>query len=407
LLLQGRNANELGDFLEAQKLCKQAIKEDPHFAHAYFMLAYSSNSTQEFKENLEMAEQHAHHCSEPEQLLIKIGLSYFDATLAYRLDLAKQLVELLPKSPRAWIYRSFIQTENNDIEKARQSLKKAIALDDEFHYGYQQLGFSYLNQKPNDFGKAVQNMRQAVKLVPESTRAYINLGDAWRGNAKLKMARQNYSKAIEKDAENALAYLKRAHTNVFLDDIEQARMDYQKAVELASEVNQSGYSNYKAFTHIHEGDPMQAFDELKDVLEKTDKLNLTRGQKQGRNIFTLHNMIRICVQSKQYEKAEECLAKYAQIVKERMAAIQSERFALNQEANIELHRIYYLAHKGDFNQAHAKCTVVKEIYTKLENENLMENYYGTLAYVYFKENKFDDAIASYQKSDLNDIFNKY
>jgi len=407
LMLKGRDALEMGNILESQAYCKKAISEDAHFAYAYVVLANASNSTQEFKDNMEMANQNASYCSKAEQMLIKIGLSYFITNLEDRLALAYKLVQMVPNSPRTWIYLSGIQTENNEIEKARQNLEKAIALDKDFHYAYQQLGFSYLNQEPNDFNRAIQNMKQAVKLVPESGLAYINLGDAYRGNSDLKMAQQNYSKAIEINSEHALAYLKRAHANLFLADIAGARMDYQKAVQLAEEVNLPIYSNYKAFTQIHEGKPMEAYLELKLVLDKIEHLKLTESQKLGQKIFTLQNMVRICIHNEEYDKAKECLSMFSQNVKKRLAHIKSERYSLGQKASIKLHEIYLLAQKGEFNQAHEKCREVKEIYTKLDNEILMENFYGAQAFVFLKEKKYDDAIVNYQKSDMNEIYNKY
>ena len=260
LLIKARDARELGDLLMAQEFCKKAITEDSHFAYAYVELAYSSNSTQAFKASLELADQNNKYCSEAEQLLIKIGLSYFNTNWEDRLSLVNKLVDLNADSPRAWIYLANVYTENNQIEAARKSLEKAISLDESFHYAYQQLGFSYLNWQPNDFDEAIENMNKALELVPMSGRAYINLGDALRGGSKLEMARDKYTKAIELDSVNALAYLKRAHANLFLDDITSAKSDYQKAVQLADDINLVIYSNYAAFTEIYKGNMMTAFD---------------------------------------------------------------------------------------------------------------------------------------------------
>ena len=407
LLIKARDAREMGNLLMAQELGKKAIAEDARFAYAYFELAYSSNSTQSFKANLEMANKNYKYCSEAEQILIKIGLSYFNANWEDRLSLVNKLVSLKPESSRAWIYLADVYTENNQIEEARKSLEKAISLDESFHYAYQQLGFSYLNRKPNDFNKATENMKQALALVPESGRAYINLGDALRGGSKLKMARDNYSKAIEIDSENALAYLKRAHANLFLDELENAKKDYHKAVQLADDINLVIYSNYAAFTEIYKGKMMTAFDELNLALEKVNNLDITESQKLGQKIFTLQNMIMLCIHSEQHAKAEECLLKYSEHVKKRLESIQSERYTLGQKAGVKLYKIYFLAQKGYYTKAYQQCEEVKEIYKKLDNEILMENYYGAQAYVLFKEKKYKDAILSFQKSDLNEIFNKY
>jgi len=407
LLIKARDARELGDLLMAQKFCEKAIAEDAHFAYAYVELAYSSNSTQAFKSNLELADQNNKYCSEAEQLLIKIGLSYFNTNWKDRLSLVNKLVDLQPESPRAWIYLAGVQIENNQIEAARKSLDKAISLDESFHYAYQQLGFSYLNWQPNDFDKAIVNMNKALELVPKSERAYINLGDALRGGSKLEMARDNYTKAIEIDSENALAYLKRAHANLFLDDIASAKRDYHKAVQLADDINLVIYSNYAAFTEIYKGKMMVAYDELNLALEKVNNLDITESQKLGQKIFTLQNMIILCVHSEQYEKAEECLNKYTDNIRKRLEGIQSERYTLGQKAGVELYEISFLAQKGDFSKAYEKCEEVKEIYKKLDNEILMENYYAAQGYVLLKEKKYKDAILSFQKSDMNEILNKY
>jgi len=407
LLIKARDARELGDLLIAQEFSKKAIAEDAHFAYAYVELAYSSNSTQAFKTNLELADQNNKYCSEAELLLIKIGLSYFNTNWEDRLSLANKLVGLQPESPRAWIYLADIYTEDNQIEAARTSLKKAISLDESFHYAYQQLGFSYLNWQPNDFDKAIENMNKALELVPKSEQAYINLGDALRGGSKLEMARDKYAKAIELDSENALAYLKRAHADLFLDDIVSAKSDYHKAVQLADDINLVIYSNYAAFTEIYKGNMMTAFDELNLALEKVNHLDIAESQKLGQKIFTLQNMIMLCVHSEQLNKAEKCLVKYADNIEKRLEGIHSERYALGQKAGVELYKIYLLAQKGDYSKAYEKCEKVKEFYKKLDNEILMENYYGAKAYVLLKEKKYKDAILSFQKSDMNEILNKY
>jgi len=407
LLIKARDARELGDILKAQEFCRKAIVEDDHFAYAYIELAYSSNSTQTFKTNLELAYENNEYCSEAEQLLIQIGLSYFNTNWEDRLSLVNKLIDLKPESPRAWIYLAGVQTESHQIEAARRSLEKAISLDESFHYAYQQLGFSYLNWQPNDFDKAIENMNKALELVPKSGRAYINLGDALRGGSKLEMARDNYSKAIELDSENALAYLKRAHANLFLDYFASAKTDYHKAVRLADDVNLVIYSNYAAFTEIYKGEMMVAFNELNLALEKVNNLDLPESQKLGQKIFTLQNMITLCIQSEQHEKADMCLMKYSDNIKKRLEGVQSERYALGQRAGVELYKIYFLAQKGDYVKAYEKCEEVKEIYKKLDNEILMENYYGAQAYVLLKEEKYMDAILSFQKSDMNEILNKY
>lgn len=407
LLIKARDARELGNLLMAQEFCKKAIAEDAHFAYAYVELAQSSNSTQAFKSNLELADKNKKYCSEAEQLLIKIGLSYFNTNWEDRLSLANKLIDLQPESPRAWIYLAGIHTENNQIEAARKSLEKAISLDENFHYAYQQLGFSYLNRQPNDFDKAIENMNKALELVPKSERAYINLGDALRGGSKLEMARDKYAKAIELDSENALAYLKRAHANLFLNDIASAKSDYHKAVQLADDINLVIYSNYAAFTEIYKGEMKVAFDELNLALEKVNHLDITESQKLGQKIFTLQNMIMLCVHGDQLDRTEKCLMMYTDNIKKRLEGIQSERYTLGQKAGVELYKIYYLAQKGDYSKAYEKCEKVKEIYKKLDNEILMENYYGAQAYVLLKEKKYKEAILSFQKSDMNEILNKY
>ncbi|MEE9133072.1 MAG: tetratricopeptide repeat protein, partial [Gemmatimonadota bacterium] len=244
----GQHAMDMARPQDANELFEAAVEKDPTFGFAYLRAANTAASLEEFKTNLDLAAANMEGMSDGERVLVEINMTFLDSDVNKRLQLAKQLVEAYPASPRALLMLANVQGTLQEHGAARTSIKKALELDPTFVPGHRSLGLSYLFNDPKDFNQAETHMQHVVELAPEEASAYINLGDVFRAEQELLEARDSYKTAAEIDATSAIAFSKSGHANSFLGNYDEARVDYDRAIELA-EVGgaKAAYAGFRAY----------------------------------------------------------------------------------------------------------------------------------------------------------------
>ncbi len=175
--MEGQHALDVGRAQDARDLFRQAAEKDPLFTMAHLNVSNTTNSAEELKAALDLAAANMSAATEGERLLVQIRQTFLDNDVDRRLELAGQLVDLYPASPRAWVTLAGIQTGLNRNVEARTSLMKALELDPNFALAHSNLGFSYLFNEPKDFTEAEAYMGRVVELEPDEPQPQINLGD--------------------------------------------------------------------------------------------------------------------------------------------------------------------------------------------------------------------------------------
>ncbi len=170
--LLGQRALDMGRTVEANQHFQKALETDPGFAYAYLNIANTGNSLDEFRANLQRAVELAGAVSEEERLLIGIAQKGFENDLEGQRQLAQQLVEIQPRSPRAWLDLATVQSALGQEEEARASMSKAAEISPAFAPAYMALGNSYLFNEPRDLRKAEENMQKVVALEPGRDRPH-------------------------------------------------------------------------------------------------------------------------------------------------------------------------------------------------------------------------------------------
>ena len=107
---------------------------------------------------------------------------------------------------------------------------KAIALDPNFGYAYNNRGFCKHQLK--DYKGAIADYSIAIKFRPNTADAYNNRGSSKDEIKDYRGAIADYSKAIELKPDNADAYYNRGNSKILLKDYNGAIIDYSKAIEL-------------------------------------------------------------------------------------------------------------------------------------------------------------------------------
>ena len=403
---QGQHAMDMGRFFDAREHFEAAVGADPNFALAHLRLANTANSAAEFMAGLEAAEEHAAGASEAEQILIAITRKGLDNDAEGQLQLAEQLVEFVPESPRCWLTLAGIQSGLNDMEAARESMTKAAELAPDFALAYVFLGNSHIFNEPKDFDKAVQYMSRLVELAPNEPNSHDLMGDAYRAQNDLTRARDSYTRAAElAPDDDALPLQQRGHVNSFLGDYDAARADYDAAIALGRGNQKAGFAVYRALVSVHAGDPGAAVDELNQLVAAIDDMGIPgpRGQK----IFALTTAAQIALHHDMFDAVESMLERRAALQLEQAEEVGTDAVTRGAHANIAYFEGSLAARRGDYQAATEKA---REFMTLLEadaNPRRNEPAHDLLGLVSLLQGDHAAAIQHYEQANPNNIYTQY
>lgn len=403
----GQQAADLGEFLEANRHFEQAVEADPEFAYGYLMVANTAASLDEFKENLDLAAQHAGGAPDGVRLMIQIGQRGLNNDSEGQLELANQLVQKYPQSARAHVTLAGIQSSMGREEESRATLMKATELDQRFIPAYFALWNSYLFTEPRDFATAERHARTVIELAPEASNAHESLGDALRAQGKLEEARDAYARSAELNPDDAVPVLKEGHINSFLGNIEEAAANYDRALSMAREGEKASFPNYKAFRHVHAGNPQAAVDELQSHLAAIDGMDVPADQKVGGKIFTLYNIAMIAIASDMFDVARQALDQRAQLMMGQAEKVGTDEFRRGQQAQIATMEGLLAAKKDDLAGASAKADEVAALVEPLKDPNRMEPVHMLKGIVALRQEKPDEAIGHLEQADQDYILVRY
>lgn len=408
LFEQGQAALDRGNGPIANPLFKQAVEIDPDFAYAWLNIAGSGFSFADFGEASRKALAAAKGKNEAVELMAAINLSFVDNDGEKRLELVNALVQRFPGSPRALVAASGAYASLNQVEEARKVLNQAIALDPEFYVAHTALGFSYIFGQPTDPAKGQESLRAALDLDLLNDNAWSNLGDSYRAVKNLEEARKAYTKATDLNDTNAIALVKKGHVNSFLGNYKEARRDYARSVEVAANPNKATFANFGAFTHVHEGNPASAAEELEGILERISKSDLTDAQKTGQRIFALSNMATIALHNEMFDVAESAIERLAvQLIKNAQSVGSDEQLS-TQRANVASWQGRLAARRGDFALARQKAKENTELLEPVSNPRKLEPYHNLMGLIALKEGNYAAAVAQYEQADhRNTMYIRY
>jgi tetratricopeptide (TPR) repeat protein len=192
---------ELADQLrphQARPLFEQAVAKDPNFAMAHYDLAGASPNAKATTEHLNQAVALSENASEGERLTILVFQAINNGDPAKRLEYSKQLVAAYPEDERArTILGNTYFFAEQDYEKARDELQKAIEVEPNFAPAYNMLGYSHSALK--DYPKAEEAFKKYIELVPNDPNPYDSYGELLMKTGKFDESIAQYRKALSID----------------------------------------------------------------------------------------------------------------------------------------------------------------------------------------------------------------
>jgi tetratricopeptide (TPR) repeat protein len=198
LYLQGlERADQLRPH-DARQVFQQAVSKDPEFAMAHYQLALNSPTPKEFRAHLDQAVALADKASEGERLAILSLQAGSNADPAKSLEYAQQVTAKYPQDPRAHaaLANSYFFNQQ-DYEKARGELQKAIDVDPQFSPAYNMLGYSqrFLGNYP----EAETAFKKYIELVPNDPNPYDSYAELLMKTGRFDESIAQYRKALSID----------------------------------------------------------------------------------------------------------------------------------------------------------------------------------------------------------------
>ncbi len=403
---KGERYMDVGRVKQANPIFENATGKDPRFSRAYLNAALTAASVREFNDYLKLAALFLEGKSEGERLLVEIAQTYRDNDPQKRLELAENLVATYPRSRRAWLAFAGVQSGLRQYQAARDSIAKALELDPNFMATQMAIWGSYLNREPKDFARAEQAALKCLEIAPEEGKLYENLADVYRAMNQLEKAHERFGEAIEKDPELAAATVKRGHVNLFLGNVEAAMADYDAGIEAAQDQSRLRYANYRAFAHLHAGDPDQALAELTELAETVEDAGLPRDQIVRARTFILENLTAIQLHHGLLDEAEATLGELAAANRSLAAQADAPHVARERDAANLLWEGRLAARRGDYELARAKAEEHRRL-LEGTSKSPEESYQRLLGLIELLQDHYQQAAEHLRQADLDDVYVKY
>jgi tetratricopeptide (TPR) repeat protein len=165
----------------------------------------------------------------------KMDLAYNDYTKAIELDPTKAIY---------FVNRGNLYVRWEQWDAAFNDYSKAIALDPQNADAYLERGNIYLNNKKQS-ELALADFNKVTAINPKYSNGYMNAGVVQHNKQQYSAAIDNYTKAIEADPTNQLAYFNRADAYEAIGNNKQANIDRKKYSDLGGKITASAGNSRK------------------------------------------------------------------------------------------------------------------------------------------------------------------
>ena len=204
--IEGAKFKMFGNLLEAANLLTRCTEVNPYDAAAHYQLSEIYTMVDDYPFALRHARSAARYDARNEWYKMQLANLYIagnyidSAIVVYR-----QIIEMQPDNPELRYNMALLHLEKNDYRNALRELDRI-----EKTYGFTEelaiAKYRVYSQK-KDVKATESLLKKAVKVHPDELRFYGLLAELYSMTGKEKEARENYTKLLEVDPENALGYI--------------------------------------------------------------------------------------------------------------------------------------------------------------------------------------------------------
>jgi tetratricopeptide (TPR) repeat protein len=196
-----REGMVLSDQLQGEKakaLFAKAIQKDSAFAMAYYRLALSSVTYQDFYKSLSKASSLADKITEGERIRIQSLKEFSTGNNQKGADLMLRLTELYPKDREARVGYAGYLTTRHRYDEAAEQYRKAVEADPSYGLGYNDMAYSFMRAGKQE--EAEKAIKQYIAIKPSEPNPYDSQGEIFRKAGKFEESTESYRLALAKDS---------------------------------------------------------------------------------------------------------------------------------------------------------------------------------------------------------------
>jgi tetratricopeptide (TPR) repeat protein len=379
---------------DARQVFQQAVAKDPDFAMAHYRLALSSPTPKEFRAHLDQAVALSGNASEGERLTILALQAGANAEPAKSLEYAKQAAAKYPEDARAHttLGNSYFFGQQ-DFEKARGELQKAIDVDPNFSPAYNMLGYS--QRSLGNYPEAESAFKKYIELVPNDPNPYDSYAELLMKTGRFDESIAQYRKALSIDPHFGGSYFGIASDLMFQGKHDQAIAEAQRMDRAARNDGERRFAMFtRTVVYADQGKTDQALKEMQKQYDLGAKIGDTAamaGDAESMGDILL-NAGKPDEARKRYEQALSLLEK---------SGLSSE---VKEDAELAHH--YNLGRvalkKNDLATAKAEAATYLKGATAKQNPNRIRQAHQLAGKIALKEKKYDQALAELDQANQLD-----
>jgi tetratricopeptide (TPR) repeat protein len=279
LYLRARDLAEKLRLTDARDYYVRATEMDPDFALAFFGIANTSSTANEFFEALEKAVALADKVSDGERMMI-LG---FNAGVRSQPDMQRQLftelVDTYPEDERARVLLANYYFGTQEYDQAIEQYEQATKINPDYSAPYNMLGYSY--RFVRDYDAAEAAFKKYIELIPDEPNPYDSYAEFLMKVGRFEESIENYQKALEVNPHFVASYIGIGNNYIFMNRGDDARKSFQKLASIARNVAEKRQAlQWEAVSYVHEGRTDEALEVARkryDVAKADDDLSTMSG----------------------------------------------------------------------------------------------------------------------------------
>ncbi len=396
---EGLAAFDLNDIKKARIAFSEAIKLDPNLGIAYLYRSNTASSSKEYADDVKAGNAKLDSASNWEKMYGEYLNTNLNGDRIKGLGILQKMATEYPDAARAQNDLGIGYTNSNQFDKAREVFQKVVKLNPNWVGGYASLVGSYLFNDPKDFKKAEENAMKLTELAPNSAGSQISLGDCFRAQNDFEKAKGAYTKAVVLDSVSPEGYYKLGHANTYLGNYDEARKNYASGGK--NDVTKMGSVSNIAYSYLYQGNAAAATKELMDAAAKAD----SNANSEKSNYYG--NCATIAIHNGDAATLKKLIPKILPLsekINNDLGSAEAKTFMAAEKLNWASLSAYM---DGKYDEAKAKAEEMKTTMNPINDDRKLENYHSLMGMIYMKQKNYPDAIMHFEKSDPNNIYNKY
>ncbi len=397
-LMEGIEKSDGIQVQEARDLLQKALAVDPECAIAYYYLAGTTTTNEEYAKTLRKAVELAPKASEPERVMIQAAQAGLDGNADRVHRLLVRLVELVPTSPRAHVLLGYNLRGRQELAASEKEYRKAIELDPTHAPAFNALAYTLADL--GRYPEAIDMLKKYSALRPKDPNPHDSMAEIylWMGDHPNSIAEYNASLTLDPKFSGSIFGL--GHNYVLMGQFDNARAAYDSWLKQAKDYgDSSAVYGWRALSYIHEGKPSEAVKTWQDEDAFGKGHNDVAIQLDGHN-----NLARWYRETGDYDKA--------------LAEIQTVRDLAKDPGITKGVRDFYLrsavageaiacAYKGESVDAQAKMTELEKLAESDKSRDMTYALNYVRGEIALGKNDCTAALATFDKADPFSVHVKY